>query len=34
MMDVDQVVERVTVVEVRVIHPVNHVVGRLECTYI
>ena len=34
MMVVDQVVERVTVVEARVTHPVNHVVGRLECTYI
>ena len=34
MMVVDQVVERATTVEARVTHPVNHVVGRLECTYI
>jgi hypothetical protein len=33
-MVVDQVFERVTIVEARVIHPVNHVVGHLECTYI
>jgi hypothetical protein len=33
-MVVDQVVEKVTIVEARVIHPASHVVGHLECTYI
>lgn len=34
MMVVDQVVERVIVVEARATHPANHVVGRLEYIYI
>lgn len=34
MMVVDQVVERVTVVEARATHLANHVVGRLEYIYI